>query len=94
MKFQSHNDDHLERCKARAIEAIAKWRNDHHGQPFTIEQVVADITSDQRSVFVLIHSAEGAEVYLRDSFDEVLFDYDSFSRREWSKAIRAALIAA
>lgn len=87
----THNEEHLENCKARLIEAVADWRREHPGQPFTIHQVVADITEDQRSIYIMAHSEEGAEIYLRNTFDEVLFDYDAFSRRDWSRALRTAL---
>ncbi|MET3926648.1 hypothetical protein [Devosia sp. 2618] len=87
----SHNDEHLAHCEASIREAIERWRSENGDRMFTVEQVVADITPDQRAVYLLVHSAEGAEIHLHRTFDEVLFDYGAFSRREWSLALRTAL---
>ncbi|MGV8831693.1 MAG: hypothetical protein ACOH2N_06950 [Devosia sp.] len=90
----NHNDEHLQHCESRTIEALAAWREEHPGQSFTVEQIVADITEDQRCVYVLINSVEGAQIYLRATFDEVRFDYEGFSRRDWSQALLATARAA
>jgi len=88
----THNEEHLAHCESRIREAIETWRAEHPGQPFTVDQVVADLTEDDRCVFVLINSIEGAEIYQRNTFEEWRFDYAAFSRREWSAALKAALM--
>lgn len=87
----SHNAEHLAYTQHKAIAKLAEWQADHPDLTFTVEEVETGLTDNQRCVFVRILSREGEEIYFRSTFDEVRFDYDAFSRREWAAAITHAL---